>query len=190
MKCIKCRRNAAIEVSNTGALCTKCLLELSEKRVRKGLKQSGPVNKGETIVFIDDGSAKSKASIALFRDIVQGLPVNVKIRSAKSAAGISKPANARVVIPWSLEDECTHFLSALFSGKKEASFPKNSIMLLKELSEDEITAIAKAKCLKFSRPEKKKDKIRLLIDSLEKRYPGYKRSLLNSIKEIRQIKCR
>ena len=150
-----------------------------KKRIRKSMAAK-PFKKGDRILVLGSGDAKAAVTEFFLRDILKGFPAEItKEKSAKNSAKYDK-----IIIPWSLEDECSEFIEGLFGGKIAVKSQKKEIRLLKGVKEEEINAVAKSQKLKFKKHDEKKSKIRIMLDLLEKKYPGYKFALLNSIKEL------
>lgn len=183
-KCQKCGRKSSVNLRHIGPMCRCCFLEVIEKRVRKELRTGKLIRKNDRILFIDNGSKEFKVGYALLTSIIKDLPVKISIKKSKSIAASSALSKKydKIIAPWSLEDEDEQFLDFLFSRKKPKQMCRNAVKLLMNISEDEISAFAAIKGFKFR--EKPKSAVRKILDSLEKRYPGYKFSLLNSIKAV------
>lgn len=186
MKCIKCCSNAGINLRHLGPLCSRCFAEIIEKRVRKGLRTKKVIRKNDKILVIDDRSMKSAVGKYLLKSIIKGLPVEIDIKKSKKP-DISSAKHTKIIVPWSLEDECEEFLKIVFEKKNPARFPKKAVKLLKNVSEDEIESFARIKKLKPNKKKKPKSKIREMLDKLEKNYPGYKFSLFKSAERIKSI---
>ncbi len=183
MNCIKCTGKAEItSLKHIGPACKGCFLKIIEKRVRKDMRTNQLIKKNDKILILDNESKESVVGRFLLKSIIKDLPVKISIsKSKKSNAKYNK-----IIVPWSLDDEAEKFLDTIFSKKKPAKHSKNEIMLLKNLSEEEIETFAKIKRFKYRK--KQRSKTKKMLDSLEKRYPGYKFSLLNSIKQASQLK--
>lgn len=178
MECIKCRRKAGISLRHMGNLCRSCFLEIVEKRVRKELRTKRLIRKNDLILMVDDGSKEFVVGGYLLKNIIKNLPVKIDIKkSSKNTEKYNK-----IIIPWSLDDEAEEFLDALFNKKKKQKQNKKIIKLLINLSDEEIKLFAKIKGFKYKK--RPKSKIKKMLDLLEKRYPGYKFSLLNSTKAL------
>jgi tRNA(Ile)-lysidine synthase TilS/MesJ len=178
MKCIKCRGKAGISLRHIGSVCRTCFLEIIEKRVRKEFRTKKLIKKNDRILMIDNGSKEFAVGEYLLNNIIKNLPAKIEIKkSSKSTKKYDK-----IIIPWSLDDECEEFLNMVFNKKKQPKFSKKAIKLLMNVSDEEIGLFAKIKG--FKHKKRKKSKIKQMLDLLEKRYPGYKFSLLNSTKAL------
>jgi len=178
MKCIKCSKQAKIDLKHIGgSLCPACFAEVIEKRVRKGLREHTKLKPTDKILFIDDGTQKSKTGIYLIKSIFKNQPFKIDIKKGtiKSAQKLSK-GYAKVIIPWNLDDEVEQYLDALLNNKK---IPKTKhIKFLINISNEEINYFAKIKKIKGK--NKAKTKLGKMLDNLEKKYPGSKFGLLKS----------
>ena len=160
MKCVKCSKQAKIDLKHLGgSLCPACFAEVIEKRVRKSLREHDWLKPADKILVIDDGTLKSKAGIHIIKSIF------------KLSKGCTK-----VIIPWNLDDEIGQYLDALMNNKK---IPKTKhIKFLINISDEEIDYFAKIKKIKGKK--RAKTKLGKMLDNLEKRYPGSKFGLLKS----------
>ena len=183
MECIKCRKKAGISLRHIGSVCKSCFLKIVEKRVRKELRTKKLIRKNDRILVVDNGSKEFAVGHYLLKNIIKNLPVKIaKIKTNKAILPKTTKKYDKVIIPWSLDDEAEDFLNALFNSKKQTKSSKKAIKLLMNISDEEIGLFAKIK--KFKYRKRKKSKIKQMLDMLEKRYPGYKFSLLNSIKAL------
>lgn len=184
MKCIKCNKPSTLNLKHIGVLCRNCFLKVIEKRVRKCLRTQNPIKKNDKILVINNESKEFAVGDYLLNSILKGLPVEITIKKSKT---LNLPAKTtgkynKIIIPWSLDDEDAEFIGFLFDKNPKTRFSKKSIKLLKNISEDEIILFAKIKRFKYK--EKKKSGIKKMLDNVENKYPGYKFSLLNSIKNL------
>ncbi|MBN2111570.1 hypothetical protein JW707_00570 [Candidatus Woesearchaeota archaeon] len=185
MKCFKCGRQAVASFRQIGSLCENHFLELIEKRVRKDMRTKRLIRKNDRILLINNESKEYHTGYYLLKRIIKDLPVKIETRKTSNLAASSKKHN-KIIIPWSLDDEAEEFLNMVFSKKKPKKFSKKTIKLLKNVTEEEIEIFAKIK--KFKCRKQAKPRIKKMLDELEKRYPGYKFSLLNSIKQMKELK--
>ncbi len=160
----------------------KTSYELVLRRAKKELRQN-PLKKGDRVLVLDDKTSNSDVAAAILKDIIKGMPVKI----TKSSKPSAKSRFNKIILPNSLEDECEELLRFIFDKEKMKKYPKNTIKLLKNIKADEIEKIAKAKKIKPKRKKAKKSRIKIMLDALEKRYPNYKFSLLNSRKEFESL---
>jgi len=182
MKCYHCKKKAIVQY--TQALCRKCFLKLLEARVRKYVRINKFFNKNDIILVIDP------LSKFLLKKIIGGLPVKIYYRKIKILnldkikGYINDKKIKKIVIPWTIDDECCFFLEKLFQNK---SIKKNTyISLLQVMTDDEAISFAKFNKIAFS-PNKKDQEIKNMLDILEKKYPETKYSFIKSIAETRKI---
>ena len=185
MKCAKCKMPAKAKFKHTGNLCQNHFLELIEKRVRKGLRTQKLIKKNDKILFIDNKSKEYYVSNYLLKSIIKNLPVKIDTKKSKKLTLASAKHN-KIIIPWSLDDEAEEFLELIFNKKQPLKFNKKALKLLGNVSEEEIELFAKIKRFKYKKTSK--SKIKQMLDKMENKYPGYKFSLLNSIKQIKELK--
>lgn len=185
MKCKKCKNQAEVNFSHLEPLCEKHFLETIEKRVRKNLRKKSLICKGDRILIIDNNSKEYAVGEFLLKNIIKDLPVKIETKKSEKLSYASSNHN-KIIVPWSLDDETEEFLNFMFSKKKTKKFGKKYHKLLKNISEEEIEKFAEIKRFKYK--HKKRSRIKEMLDTLEKRYPGYKFSLLNSIKEVKSLK--
>jgi len=184
MVCFRCGKNSRISLKHIGNMCNGCFLKIIEKRVRKDIRTKKLIRKNDRILMINNSSKEFFVSGFLLRKIIKELPASIAIRKSKKlniGQAIAKKYD-KIIVPWSLDDETEGFLGYLFNKEKQQKFSKKTIKLLKNVSEEEIALFAKIK--KFRYRQGKKSKIKKMLDMLEQRYPGYKFSLLNSIKQM------
>lgn len=190
MECIKCNQKSSISMKHLGDLCKPCFVKVVEKRVRKELRTKNPLKKNNKIVIINNNSKESAVSEYLLKKIIKDLPVDITLKKSTKLNLSSKTLKKynKIIIPWSLEDEISEFIESLFNKTSITKFSKKSIKLLKVLSEEEIAMYAKIKKLEYNKQiKRKKSKVKIMLDNLENRYPGYKFSLLNSTRNINSL---
>lgn len=212
MKCIKCSRKSQSNFRHIGPLCRECFLKVIEKRLRKDIRASKAIQKNDKILLINNESKEYYVGEFLLKSIIKQLPVKIDIKKSKSLEipqNISKKYG-KIIIPWSLDDEAEEFLNEVVGknkikaknqnkNKKKIKKPtesKKEIRLLKNISEEEIAFFAKIKRFKYKtaklktkygNPVPSRSKTKKMLDELEKKYPGYKFSLLNSIKQVKSL---
>lgn len=185
MKCRKCKTQAKANFKQTGPLCENHFIEMIEKRVRKELRTKKLIQKNDKILFINNGSKEYFVSNYLLKSIIKNLPVKINAKKSSKLNLISAKHN-KIIIPWSLDDEAEEFLEFIFNKNKPKKLSKKAIKMLKNVSDEEIELFAKIKRFKYKKTIK--SKIKHMLDKLENKYPGYKFSLLNSIKQMKELK--
>ena len=186
MNCSHCNKNAAtVYFSYSGNLCRKCFLRLIEARVRKYARLQNVFKKDDRILVID------KLSTFLIRRIVGDLPFKMfnkkyKISQLKTPlvnTFIKKKRINKIIIPWTIDDECCMFLEHLFVGKT-TKLKYYSLMLT--MTDEEALLFAGYNTISF-KPLKKNKEIQAIMRTLEEKYPETKFSLVKSVKEMRKI---
>jgi len=162
MKCNKCK-NIAYE----NGLCKSCFSRYIERKIRKELRVNQLIRKNDTLIITDP----------LCEHIIKRILKDMPIKILKRGKG-------KKVLPWTIDDECHHFMSLFLANKslKDLGHGKD-IKLFLSLREAEACAYAKAKGFKFSK--RKKDTIMKVLDELEKKHTQTKYSLLRSINDIK-----
>lgn len=175
MICIKCANKAVVSLKHAGSFCSGCFLSTLEKRVRKDLSLNKVFAPHNSVLIIDDSSAKAKLSIHFLNSISKSIPLKIDIKAAKP-----KKKYDKIVTPNNLDDCISLFLESIFRAGKPAAQAKE-VHLLRTVSDEEV--LIAAKLLKIKAPLKK-SKLSSVLDALESRYPGSKFGLLNSIEEL------
>ena len=169
MTCYNCQKDPIFN-----NLCQKCLIKSFEKKVRKDLR--GQLKKGSKI-YIEDKKDSNGFALKMFMAKFE-LPLK---KSSKKEADF-------VLIPWSLENEVLEFLDLFLQGDINKVKNKDSIKMFKNITQNEIDAYAKINGYKnLSKKKTSITAIEKMIDSLELKYPGIKRSVLNGVKEYKEI---
>jgi hypothetical protein len=137
-----------------------------EKRIRKDIRINRFFKKDDKI-YVND-----KLSKLLIEHIIGTLP---KTYTNK------KKAN-KIVIKYTLDDECDNFLNNLLFNKKIKKI--EGIKLLRTITDKEALLFAKYNNIKFI-PNKKNNQIKNILDKLENLYPQTRFSLLKSIKNLK-----
>jgi len=187
MKCSHCKRNNAIlNLKYSGALCKKCFLRLIEARVRKYARLNKIFKKNDRILTIDP------LSNFLVKKIIHRLPVkihnkSVKLDNLEKIKDYTKKNKInKIIIPWTIDDECCYFLERLFLNKDKKR--SKYISLLQVMTDEEALLFAKFNKINFS-PNKKNKEIKHIIDSMQKKYPETKFSFVKSIEEMEKVLC-
>jgi tRNA(Ile)-lysidine synthase TilS/MesJ len=190
MKCVKCKKNAAIHLPNLHT-CEMCFLRIIEKRVRKEIRTKSLIKKNDKILLIDDNSAESKVSFYLLKHIIKGLPVIIKVRKMKYTLGQEVKGFDKVIIPWSADKEGDYFLSNVFENKKMnyLGHYRNKkityVKLLLHVLKKETEIFAKIKKFHYKIFTERTIASEML-DKLENEYPEVKFSLLRSTEYLKK----
>ena len=138
-----------------------------EKRVRRYLRINRLFEKDDRIYV------KDELSKFFIDKIIGTLP--------KTFTKYPKKAN-KVVIKYTLDDECNDFLEKMLYNKHKK--PVKGIKLLRAITDKEASLFAKYNNIKFE-PNKKDKKIKEILDKLENLYPQTRFSLAKSIEALK-----
>ena len=138
-----------------------------EKRVRKDIRVNKLFKKNDRIYVRD------KLSLVFIDKIIATLP--------KTFTNNPKKAN-KMVVKYTLDDECNNFLEKIFYNKKKKII--KGIKLLRTITDKEALLFANYNNIEF-KPNKKNKKIKEILDNLEKSYPQTRFSLAKSIESLK-----
>ena len=137
-----------------------------EKRIRKDIRINKFFKKDDKI-YVQD-----KLSKFLIDHIIGTLPKTF----------VTKEKANKVIIKYTLDDECNDFLEKLLYNKKNPKI--KGIKLLRSITDKEALLFAKYNGIEF-KPNKKDKKIKEILDKLENLYPQTRFSLLKSIESLK-----
>ena len=196
MMCFKCKKKpASISLKHIpGKLCNSCFIKVIEKRVRKDVRLKRLFSRDDHILILDDKTKESIVSQYLLNSILNHLPVTIFIFEIEDRFNLDeKNLKAivrtgcinKIVLPWSLDDEGECFLSKMF-GKLDFEKQKKPerIKLLRNVSEKEIEVFAKIKRFKYKKLKPYNKDIREMLNTLEKKHPEIKFSVLKSFDSL------
>tara|TARA_Y100000034_G_scaffold39094_2_gene48182 strand:+ start:22673 stop:23218 length:546 start_codon:yes stop_codon:yes gene_type:complete len=181
MKCHNCSATAKYKFTDK-RLCARCFCKVVEKRLRKYLRLSKCITKGDK-VYVDSDVCK------YFIDKIITFPIT-KVKVGKKGTTIKEITKKvdKMVIPWTLDHECMLFLDK-FSGKgfdlKMLESDKKIVKLF--LTIDEASLIDFCKINKIKYDKIKNNKVKNKIDKLVEKYPEIKYSLGKSIGVLKNI---
>jgi hypothetical protein len=184
MKCLKCNKKEKVKGFE---FCRNCFISIIEKRVRKELRVSEAIKRGDALLIIDDRSCSAKLNIQLIKKIVGDI-TEIKVKKQKSF-DINKKIDfkGKVIVPWNLDDEIILFMKCFLNNVpfKNLGNHDNSVKPLLCLKKDECELYCKLLGIKFEqkKTEENKDIIEF-VDKIEKKYPGSKFSILKSSKQM------
>lgn len=192
MTCISCNKPATVILQHLQPYCCSCFCRMIEKRVRKFVRVNKIFKKNDNICIVDDCSHDFLNTQFLLKSIMKDLPVKIGILriklknrrdlfNDKKALKLSKNKNAKIVVPWTMDDEDASFLKNVFDLKKQTK--TQFIKLLIAITDEESAAFAKCRGFKVSEI-KEKEEIRIFLNEIEKKYPGSKFGLLKSSIEL------
>jgi tRNA(Ile)-lysidine synthase TilS/MesJ len=107
-----------------------------------------------------------------------------QLNSALVKTYIKKNGINKVIIPWTMDDECCNFLEYLFLGKTASKLKFYSLLLT--MTDEEALLLASHNNISF-KPLKKNKEIRAILRTLEEKYPETKFSLVKSAEEMQKI---
>src|SRR3989344_5701744 len=116
MKCYKCNRPEKVHIAHLRPLCNNCFIKIIEKRIRKYIRINKLIKKNDKLLI------KDPLSLYFIKKIIKS-PIKIINKKGK---------NAKEVIPWSLDDECSLFLDLFFN--KEFNIKNIQKTILKEFS--------------------------------------------------------
>ncbi len=169
MKCIHCSFKAKLKFTDKD-LCSRCFCKVVEKRVRKYLRLSKAIKKGDKI-YIDSDVCK------YFIDSIISFPITIVKTKAKAD---------KVVIPWTLDHECLLFMKK-FGDKnyKKIKTDKKTVKLFITIDEESLIEFCKIKKIKYQ--PIKESKLKKELDKLVDKYPEMKYSLGKSVDVLKNI---
>jgi len=180
MKCTNCNKDSEISVASN-PFCKSCLVDLVEKRIRKFIRAANYLKKDNRVLVIGEFANN------VIKGIVKGLPLKISIKEDKEFNDDPKGFIERlkkeedeydkIILPWTAEHECCLFLQQMLG--KDADF---NIKLFRPLQEQELEIFAAARGFSFQR--RKKDTYTNILDTMDKKYPESRFSLLKSIDDL------
>ncbi len=182
MICQKCRQEKEVF---TGKMCSPCLINILEKRIKKSIREQGGLERNDRILFLLNNTVESKVAKFFFETIYSSLPLKIdyekKGSENKKFSGLfllnaKKGEYNKIIVPFASEKVINDFLNSLF--KNENFQNEKRINFLESLTMEEIKDVAKIK--KFEGKVSSHE----LLDKIEEKYPGSKHSLLKSIKVL------
>jgi len=148
------------------------LCKIIEKRIRKYLRLSKVITKGDKI-YIDSDVCK------YFIDKIISFPIE-RVKSKNKAD--------KVVVPWTLDHECIMFLDKFGEKNFKLDMLKNKKKIVKLfLTIDEASLIEFCKINKIKYEPMKKSKMKKELDKLVEKYPEMKYSLGKSIGILKKL---
>lgn len=185
--CKLCETKPVYEFTNKRKVCKNCFVRYFQKKFLFIIRKFEMIKKGDVVGY--------KKGID-FRDIVLEDLLNMFsekgmveiVRVWKSEVGSRRPY-FKLAISSTIDSEADKIVHILIEGdvkdlKEIAPVNKKIIKPLYLFLDAEVLLYAKIKKLKFKKTNKKKDKLSLFIDELEKKHPEIKRAILNSYLEL------
>lgn len=180
--CQECEKNPVYEFTNQKKLCKKCFLDWFFKKVLYTIRKFQMIKPGEIVGYENEGDVKG----VVLEDVLKGYSEKAPIELYKlpSTKKIMKKAE-----PQTLDAASYKVINELIRGSaknfKEISPKKGkTVKPLYYFLDQEVELYAKLKGLKFKKPKpwekRKKDKISIFIDNLEKKHPEIKRAIVQN----------
>lgn len=170
MTCQKCEGTAEHNLPGLGEICSKCFLDVMERRAKMELKRAGEVKKGEKVLILDDGSKEAKVAELFMRALTASVPCSIVVSTNATTP------HDKLIIPWDADDEALEALQHICESKP---LQNNGIKLLRGLLDSEVALVAKLKNIPLT--EKPASEAKKLLDHLETLHPGTKFSLGKSL---------
>jgi hypothetical protein len=188
MKCIKCSKDADVKIEDKN-FCSDCFCEVIEKRVKKDVRNQrifstndkNKIKSGMNILILDDGY--------LLKSIIKDRRISLEAEKIK-LFNIKKDYDPKkrydkMIVPWNLDDEAAEYISSLLQGiMSKRKDDKKTIIPLIGVTDNEALIFSKIKKLKY-KINKQHNDARIMIEKLDKKYPGTKFSILKTIRKTR-----
>ncbi|MBS3158654.1 hypothetical protein J4206_05190 [Candidatus Woesearchaeota archaeon] len=190
MRCTNCSKESEISIASN-PFCKSCMVDLVEKRIRKFIRAANYLKKEDRVLVI------GKFADKVIKGIVKGLPLKIKIKEDMGfnddPKGFIERLNKeeheydKIILPWTAEHECCLFLEQMLGKEADFSILGNTIRqkyikLFRPLQEQELEIFAAAKGFSFQR--RKKDIYTNILDTMDRKYPESRFSLLKSIDDL------
>jgi len=207
MLCEGCRkREAEVSFRYSRKLCRLCFSKALERRCRNDLAYSGAIDRiigARAVVLLDDGTLESEAARIFLSKIITDKRVKFIIRKCRKPDSsifedrdeidfAKKKSSKCIAVPWSIEREDALFLESQISGKKKrigAVQKENGIIFIKifrNATRNEMREYAK-RLSKRKLSGEERSPVYRMTESLEKKYPGIKFSILSSANFLQKI---
>ena len=187
--CKNCERKPVYEFTNKRKLCKQCFIRYFHKKFLYTIRKFEMIKREEEIFFKSSGSLRDEVlkNVLNYFSERAGIGVVKKGRSSAYPKLRSKGARGKckTAVSDTLDVTSLSFISQTFSEGKGDLLPvvKNKIKPLYLFLDKEVLIYAKILKLQF-KEDKKKDKLEMFIDSLEKNHPEVKRAIVNSYLEL------
>jgi hypothetical protein len=198
MVCMKCKRGKEeVWLAHLpGGVCNRCFLDIIEKRVRKNSRTNEYFEKGDDIVFLDDGSANSAVSRYFLERFTEHRSPKIRVemvdemddvwgtrRNRVVEALLKKYPSSKLVMPLNADNEAELFLGEMAGSGHKRPSPR-LIKLIKCLSQKEVELFARLKGFKYPKSSLNNSVIRGMLDRLEGNSPDIKFAILKSLEAI------
>ncbi len=172
MNCLNCQREITTKlgcISNCHRYCKNCFSHIIERRVRKYIREQGPLKRNQRIVVSD-----------LLREHFIKHITHVPLVVVKKR----QKENDLSVILYTLDDVVVQFLNHFLLGKKKQKQNKNRLFLFSTVTDEELGLYCVYHHLGFV---PKKHPLKEMLTKMEKQQPGTLYALYKSAKELSGI---
>ena len=153
-------------------LCRECFCNNVEKRIRKYIRLSCPLKKGDTLSVLDDRSLEAQVLLFALKNLERDFPFKMRVIKRK-------PRNiTRLVLPWNLDDTVVSFLKGVTLGTPQ----QKAIAPLSVVHSKEVRLFAKYRGLRSPSRDRIGKEGRIILrelNKIEKNHPNVKFSVLN-----------
>ena len=199
--CKQCEEKPVYEFTNKRKLCGNCFIRYFNKKILYIIRKFKMSKNGDVILYQNKRNFKDvvlEEALKFFSSKSNAKIVKLKslnLENIKEIFKKRKKSSIKIAVSSTLDNEAEEIISGIiFSNiKNSKSNPvekkiKNTEIIkpLYLFLDEEILLYAKLKKLKFENTLKKKDKISLLIDYLERKHPEIKRAVVNSYLKIKK----
>lgn len=164
--------------------CRNCFIKVIERRVRKELRMSEAIKKGDNLLIIDDGTCSAKLNVLLIKKSVGDI-TKITVKKGKFNPDKKISFKGKIIAPWNLDDEILLFMNSFFNNKlfRYLGDHGNIVKPLISIKQDECETFAKLTGLKYNM-KTKTDDLAGFIGKIEEKYPGTKFGILKTTKQM------
>lgn len=199
--CKQCEEKPVYEFTNKRKLCGNCFIRYFNKKILYIIRKFKMSKNGDVILYQNKRNFKDvvlEEALKFFSSKSNAKIVKLKslnLENIKEIFKKRKKSSIKIAVSSTLDNEAEEIISGIiFSNIKNSKANpvekkiKNTEIIkpLYLFLDEEILLYAKLKKLKFENTLKKKDKISLLIDYLERKHPEIKRAVVNSYLKIKK----
>ena len=199
--CKQCEEKPVYEFTNKRKLCGNCFIRYFNKKILYIIRKFKMSKNGDVILYQNKRNFKDvvlEEALKFFSSKSNAKIVKLKslnLENIKEIFKKRKKLSIKIAVSSTLDNEAEEIISGIiFSNIKNSKANpvekkiKNTEIIkpLYLFLDEEILLYAKLKKLKFENTLKKKDKISLLIDYLERKHPEIKRAVVNSYLKIKK----
>lgn len=195
--CSRCRKCARMDKSE---YCSRCLVEVIEKRVNKKLNAinggSGKLSSYRILIACESKASLScMAAAYLSKKMCQAAAVSV-IKPESLLSRMRQPHNA-VIISRCADETATSFLGKVIGGSLNGSHSTaisdvaGAVNIFESVTEKELELYATIKKIKYGKDKSSKyGDLKQKIQKLQARYPGTIEALAQASRQIEEIRLK